>query len=379
MKYSNNRIVDQIKQRKAQKNKQRLKEDIDIGIKLLGYAMSPTDSSLIDDANIIIKNNDMVAMDKINVSQMNTNSDGSLITKTYNNHKTKKSSNTINPITNAADAPMIYSPKAKNEYYTNGDKLLNQTVLGLNHPQLLFHNIVENDTTGKYDEYKNFIDANKPTSAFLSTTLSNNFEYTSNHFGYDEETNITIPPVKFNSNFGMSDFDAVKEQRKNYKPSASNRIKNKIDLINRTHSNSSAYDIQRFISTMGNLYAMDSGADTKRFFDTNPNNVKSIDKRYKDRLPFVKTLEQQIPFENRDPNKAGSEYMKEKLAAKNSTINESDTPLNDIEQMKDYVNSRRYEAFNMLNNNEQIFLRDLNNNCNKNKKNDSDDYFGGYR
>ena len=102
MKYSNNRIVDEIKQRKAQKNKQRLMEDIDIGINLLGYAMSPSasidspEASLIDDANKIISHNDMVAMDKINVSQMNTNSDGSLITKAYSNHKTKKSSKFLN-------------------------------------------------------------------------------------------------------------------------------------------------------------------------------------------------------------------------------------------------------------------------------------------
>ena len=383
MKYSNNRIVDEIKQRKAQKNKQRLMEDIDIGINLLGYAMSPSASidsdsaSLIDDANTIISHNEMVAMDKINVSQMNTNSDGDLITKTYSNHKTKKTNTTIDP-TNAANAPIIYSPKFKNEYYADGDKLINNTVLGLQHIPLVYHNIVNSDTTGKYAEYKSMIDANKPTSEFLHTTLNNSYEYTSNHFGTDEEIDITIPPVKFNSNFGSSDFNEAKQRRENYIPSYSNKTKNKIDLINRTHSNTSAYDIQRFISTMGNLYAIEDGADTKeRFFDVNPNNVQSINTRYKDRLPFAKSLKQQVPFENRDPNKAGSQYMKEQLEAKHSDINKADTPIEDAEQMKDYINRRRYEGFNILGA-QSDFIRDLNNN-DSGKRTDHNDYWGGNR
>ena len=385
MKYSNNRIVDEIKQRKAQKNKQRLMEGFQIGLqigdKVGSLLKSSASPSLIDDANTIISHNEMVAMDKINVSQMNTNSDGDLITKTYLNHKTKKSSKTIDP-TNATNAPTIYSPKFKNEYYADGDKLLNNTVLGLNHPQLLYHNIVNSDTTGKYAEYKSMIDANKPTSQFLYTTLNNNYEYLNNQFGTNEEIDITIPPVKFNSNFGYADFNEAKEQRKNYKPSASNKIKNQIDLINRTHSSSSAYDIQRFISTMGNLYAMENmeaGDDAKeRFFDTNPNSVKSIDTRYKDvNAYFAKPLKQQVPFKNRDPQKSGSQYMKEELAAKNSTINNFDEVVENAEALKDYINSRRYEAFNMLNNDEQMFLRDLNNNSGK--RTDWDDYFGGHR
>ena len=384
MKYSNNRIVDEIKQRKAQKNKQRLMDDIEIGINLLGYAMSSVGSidspeaSLIDDANKIISHNDMVAMDKINVSQMNTNSDGDLITKTYSNHKTKKTNTTIDP-TNAADAPIIYSPKFKNEYYADGDKLLNNSLLGLNHPQLLYHNIVENDTTGKYAEYKSMIDANKPTSEFLHTTLNNNYEYTSNHFGTDEKIDITIPPVKFNSNFGSSDFNEAKQRRENYTPSDSNKIKNRLDLINRTHSDTSAYDIQRFISTMGNLYAIEDGADTKeRFFDVNPNNVQHIDKRYKDvNAYFAKPLKQQVPFKNRDPQKSGSQYMKEELEAIHSDINKADTPLEDAEQLKQYINNRRYEGFNILGA-QSNFIRDLNNN-DSGKRTDSDDYFGGYR